>query len=95
MNEHSNRILEQMIKIIEDYKTGNLNLRYLVDGLEGSISALEEKIPENFSKQWYDHWGALEEWLSLKLEEERKEKILQEIDSLEQLITNYIVDSTS
>ena len=83
-------VLENMLNVIEDYRLNKIDLRNLVDSLEGSLSALEEKLPSEFYNDWYEHWGELEIILSLGIENARQEKISRKLIQIESLINNII-----
>ncbi len=93
--EHTNRIVYRMVLMLTDYRDGRLNLRYLIDSLEGSLTSIEEKMPDDFLKGFYEHWGNLEQWLALGLEEERRQEILTEVKSLEKFLSNYVTANPS
>lgn len=61
MNKQTLRILRQAVLIVEDFERGEHSLAYTVAALEGSLRAIEEKLPQTFMKNWYEHWGSLEE----------------------------------
>jgi hypothetical protein len=82
MNEHTKRILERMQFLLREYREGDISLAHLVGSLEGSLSALEEKLPHIFYDTWYEHWGELETYLALGIEEEREAEILKEVEAL-------------
>ena len=90
MTEHTERILHRMVKIINQYKNGEVTLPYLVNSLEGSISAIEEPLSEAFKEIWYKHWGNLEIVLALNEEEGKRNDILADLDGLEVLIKQTI-----
>lgn len=83
MNEHTQRILERMLSLLKGYREGDVSLTYLVSSLEGSLSALDEKLPRTFYDPWYEHWGELETYLALGIEKERKAEILKEVEALD------------
>jgi hypothetical protein len=86
MNEHTQRILERMLSLLTGYREGDVIFTHLVRSLEGSLSALEEKLPRTFYDTWYEHWGELETYLAIGIEKERKAEILKEIEALDTLI---------
>ena len=90
MNEHTRRILRQMLTLLGEYQRGIANLRYLVDGLEGSLNAVEEELPEAFYTQWYIHWGGLEQILAAGTERKHRMEILEEVKMLEALLSQYL-----
>ncbi len=89
--DHTNRIISRMIQLIDDYRNNNINLNQLVNSLEGSLTALEERPSEDFLKDWYAHWGALEQWVALQLEDQRQSQILEELKFLEVLLSSYLL----
>lgn len=91
MNEHTQRILERMLSLLNQFKKGEVALSHLVNSLEGSLSALEEELPRAFYSGWYEHWGELETYLALDLEKERSLDILKEIEALDVLIKQYLI----
>lgn len=68
------------------YRDGEINLSYLIDSLEGSINALEEKLPIDWNKKWGMNMIKLDTYLALRLETERKSEILETLVELDQLI---------
>jgi hypothetical protein len=83
MEEYTSRVLNRMLLILKQYKENEISLSYLVNSLEGSLSALEESLPASFYDLWYEHWGELETYLALGIEKERESEILEEIKLLE------------
>ena len=65
MTDHTLRLFEQMMFRLEAYEADAISLRSLVDGLEGSFNALEERLPDAFYQEWFQYWGKLEEKLAL------------------------------
>jgi hypothetical protein len=90
VNEHTRRILKQTLTLLGEYRRGTANLRYLVNGLEGSLNALEEELPETFYTQWYIHWGGLEQILAAGTERKRRMEILEEVEALEALLSQCL-----
>ena len=86
MNNHSNRIIDYMHILISKYRDGEINLSYLIDSLEGSINALEEKLPFDWNEKWVMNMIELETYLALRLETEGKLEILETLVELDQLI---------
>lgn len=92
MDEHTRRILKRAIALLNEYQQGRIvSLRYLVDGLEGNLKALEEELPETFYTQWYIHWGGLEQILAAGTQQERRMEILKEIEALETLLSQCLL----
>jgi hypothetical protein len=65
MTDHTLRLFTQMMACLERFETHAIDLRSLVDGLEGLFNALEERLPAVFYEEWYQHWRSLEEKLAL------------------------------
>jgi hypothetical protein len=86
MNQISRSILERIFLIIRDYELGKTNLTYLIDSLDGSISALEEKLSSNFYANWTRPMLTLDTFLALDLEKSEKEKISLALNKLRQII---------
>ena len=59
-NSHTKRILLRMFNAIENFENEKSSLQSLVDFLEGSLNAIEEKFPETFYSDWFSNWGNLE-----------------------------------
>lgn len=85
MKEITLRNFITMLTIIGDYREKKIDLRRLVDSLEGSIDALEDKLPEEFYLEWHKHWNKLEVVLALGQEGEG-DYVLTELKFLEMLI---------
>jgi hypothetical protein len=91
MSEHTKRILNQMLALLSGYEQGTASLRYLVDGLEGSLDALEEELPKAFYDQWYVHWGGLEQILAAGTQDKRSVVLLEEdVKALKALIFQLV-----
>jgi hypothetical protein len=95
MKEHTIRNLTQVLTLISDYRENKIGLRYLVDSLEGIISALEERMSDDFYTEWDRSWAALEIALALNQEESRSNKIQDKLNILELLITKTLSDQVS
>jgi hypothetical protein len=72
--------------LISKYRDGEVNLSYLIDSLEGSINALEEKLPFDWKEKWVRNMIELDTYLALRLETEQKSEILETLVELDQLI---------
>ncbi len=92
MNDQTIRILSRDLELISDYRQAKLPLRGLVDSLEGSINALEERLPRQFYGDWEKSWGELEIALALDKEELYASKIGEELANLERLIIELLPD---
>ncbi len=98
MQEKTNRIFKQMLVLLDQYRLGEISLRKLVDGLEGGLNALEERLPSAFYTKWYNHWGKLEEILAVSLEgfgaeDKSHQQILEEAAVLRSLLGSEISGS--
>ena len=60
MRPYTTQILSKLINYIDLYLESKITLRELVEHLEHSLNALEEKLPEAFYPNWNEHWGNLE-----------------------------------
>jgi hypothetical protein len=89
MNQHSCRILNNLIALLQDYEAEKSSLRRLVDGLEGGLQAIEEPLPQDFYDEWYKYWGGLEIVLATGTESESTEKIRGKIQALHILLSRY------
>jgi hypothetical protein len=89
MNDHTQRILKQMINLLEDHLEEKSNLTILVNGLEGCMNAIEEKMPETFQTHWYIHWAELETILAMGTEIVRQKEIFEEINAFKDFLSNY------
>lgn len=88
MNENTIRINRRMQTIIRDNKNGNCTLAILVNGLEGSFTAREEKMPNEFITKWFIHWRGLEQIFAAGSEQAIKTEIKEDIRGLEDLLPN-------
>jgi hypothetical protein len=95
MNEHTRSILDRMLSIISDYRVKKISLRNLVDSLEGSLNAIEEKLPSKFMDSWYEYWGDLEIILSSKemKADSYDNETLVALNELESNISNYLLNN--
>jgi hypothetical protein len=91
MNQHTISVMTKMTQMLSEYEAGKLNLRYLVDSLEGSINVIEEKMPADFMNRWYEYWGDLEIILSSNEEEIYKKECINQSAELEKLLHEYII----
>jgi hypothetical protein len=90
MDVHTRNIIGKMATMLQEFKKRKVNLRALVDGLEGSINALEEKLPDSFYTKWYSHWGSLEQYLATGSEKQFKKEIIMEVEALEGLLDEVV-----
>jgi hypothetical protein len=89
MEETTIRNFNTMLTLIDDYRRHKINLRWLVNSLEGSINALEERMSTEFFLEWYRYWNKLETVLALGKDDEF-EYVLSQLRHLEVLIENTI-----
>ena len=82
MNDHTRRILTRMRDLLEAHSADKMELRELVDSLEWSLNAVEERLPSDFYSAWYDAWGTLEQVLALGTEVNRAGEISHAITAL-------------
>jgi hypothetical protein len=90
MNIHSREILNRALIIIKRYRNNEIGLAYLVNSLEGSLTALEEQMPEEFLEKWFSYWGDLEIILSLEEEKQAQNAIYNDLQGLENLISGLL-----
>jgi hypothetical protein len=95
MDQHTSSLLEKMLSLLRDFQQKQISLHYLVDGLEGTYNAIEQKLPKAFDLKWYEHWGALETILAvtvegLSTEQQNESAIAVECHALELLIRAYL-----
>jgi hypothetical protein len=86
MNEKTSRILNRILLLLSNYRLGETNLAYLVDSLDGSLGALEEKLPDEWRDRWSRKMIELDTYRALGLEMERKSDILENLKQLTRLI---------
>ena len=67
MKPYTTQILSKLINYIDLYLESKITLRELVEHLEYSLNALEEKLPEAFYPNWFEYWGNLEVELAMSL----------------------------
>ena len=91
MNQQTRNILQRSLSLINDYIEDRISLSRLVSSLEGSLNALEEKMPDQFYKLWYVYWSNLEIVLSLGIKPETKQKIIGDLIELEKIINNQLL----
>ena len=91
MNDHSNRILSRMLLLVSKYRLGEINLAYLVDSLDGSLDALEEKLPDEWKDKWSRKMIGLDTYLALGLEAEKRSEILENLVQLDKLIQELLL----
>lgn len=90
MDQHTRRILGRALGLISDYQGGTVDLRCLVDGLEGSLNAVEEELLGSFYARWYAHWGGLEQILAGGAQGIRSVEIREETEALEALLNETL-----
>ena len=72
MNSHTVRILRYAYLLLEKHEQNKVSLKYLVDSLEGSYTALEEKLSQDLVDGWFDHWEPLKYILEMNIAFEKK-----------------------
>ena len=90
MNPHSRTILQRSLEFIDNYRNGLISLKKLVNSLEGSLNALEEKLPKEFYESWFSFWGDLETVVALGNELQTHEDVNRDIESLEEIISKVL-----
>jgi wobble nucleotide-excising tRNase len=90
MKQHSRAILQRSLSVIHSYRRNDISLGQLVSSLEGSLNALEEKMPEEFYSLWYSYWGNLETALALGIESQAQKEISEDLDVLEKTINKQL-----
>ncbi|KAA3642830.1 MAG: hypothetical protein DWQ07_20110 [Chloroflexi bacterium] len=60
MKPYTKQTLSKLINYIDLYLESKITLRELVEHLEHSINALEERLAESFYPNWNEYWGNLE-----------------------------------
>jgi hypothetical protein len=68
MYQSTLNILQGIMITIKNYNDNNQSLRKIVDDLEGSVNAIEEKLSNKFYSNWQTHWGNLEIILAMGFE---------------------------
>jgi hypothetical protein len=84
-NEHQNRLLCDMINVIEDFRRGEIQYSNVVGGLEGSLYAGEFQ-NEDFVRQWYDYWTPLEILNATKGDSTTIEDIGEDLSAMEMFL---------
>ncbi|MDR3577813.1 MAG: hypothetical protein P4L50_28435 [Anaerolineaceae bacterium] len=92
MNQQTRNILQRSLLLINDYRYNKISLQNLVSSLEGSLNALEEQLPEEFYKLWYTYWGNLEIALALGINADTKQKIIGDLEELENTINKQLLE---
>ena len=90
MNTHSRAIIQRTLSLINSYRNRDTGLSYLVRSLEGSLNALEEKMPEEFYNSWFSFWGDLETILALGTEAQAQKDIIDDLEGLEKIINKQL-----
>lgn len=90
MKQHTLQIFARMLTFLKDYQQGMRSLRGVVDSLEGSLNALEERLPDSFYTEWYAHWGDLEQIAAMGTEHKHREVVLEKVKALESLLSQYV-----
>ena len=90
MNQQTKSILNRVLQNIEMYKKSEIDLDYLVNLLEGSINALEEKLPQEFYDAWFSSWSDLEICLAQGKQNIYRDELLIEIEKINSLVMSYI-----
>jgi hypothetical protein len=93
VNEQTKRILARMRIQLEEYLQRPTDLAGLVDSLEGALDALEERLPDSFYTDWFDHWGNLEQIRASGTQEDRRGEVVEEVSGLVALLNEEIVPS--
>lgn len=82
-----------MLILLKEYQQGMSTLREVVDSLEGSLNALEERLPDSFYTEWFTHWENLEQIVAMGTEHNRREIALEEVMALQSLLSQYVTSS--
>lgn len=93
MQEVTANKLSRVLSQIADYQAGKIELRYLVNALEGTILSMEEKLPKEFLSAWQRVFINLETIYALEKENVLKNEIKDELEKLETLIADILPDS--
>jgi hypothetical protein len=90
MQEVTVNKLTRVLNQIADYRTGKIDLRYLVSVLEGTILSMEERLPKEFLSAWQRAYINLETIHALDKESAFKNKIQDELVEIEALISDIL-----
>lgn len=92
MNEMTlnQRIIVRILNLINDYESGEVSLRRLVDGLEGSVKAMDPPLTGEEAAIFFQHWGMLEVIVATEEEEQYKEYIQESLVELRTIFSKLI-----
>jgi hypothetical protein len=90
MEQQTKSILLRALSLMKDYKNSSISLQQLVEALEGSLKALDERLSEAFYREWYNHFVNLDVAVALGIEKMNKEDILNDVNQLEKIINDQL-----
>lgn len=90
MKPQSLRIFNQILLLIKKYESGDIELNYLLDSLDGSLNALEENIPSGWKDRWLREIIELDTYCALGIEMGKKLEIQDNLQELTLLINEII-----
>ncbi len=92
MQEGTTNKLRSCLDLIADFRAEKIQLKYLVDSLDGILLSIEEPLPQEFLSVWQDALFDLESIYALGKEKVLRNEIKEEIERLEQLISGFLMN---
>ena len=94
LSSHTTRLLKNMLRLAKLYQDNDLNLRQLVDGMEGIVNAFEEDMTP-FINEWKPLWGVLEIALATNAEQRMRSDIKRTLAEIETLINSRLANNSA
>jgi hypothetical protein len=93
MIEHTKRMLNNMLLLITQYRSGNMGLLNLINSLQGCLSALEEPLPKSFYDAYYSQFINLDTISALDREGKEGDAIIESLTAIENILSDYIFNN--
>ena len=90
MNEHQHRLWLRMLRAIERYRDGAINLSSLVGELQGALDAGEFR-DVALTDQFYDFWSPLEIDNAVLGGEGKYEETRKEVDAMQRFLLEHLI----
>jgi hypothetical protein len=95
MYDHTRRILTRALNFIEDYKNNLIGPNQIMGLIGGSLSALEEKLPDEIYKSWNTCDWELEMLIVMQPELNQNQEVMECINHFEMLAKNFLAENES
>jgi hypothetical protein len=93
MYDHTRRILTRALEFIEDYKNNLISPNEIMGLVGGSLSVLEEELPEEIHRSWNTCDCELEMLIVMQPELKQNEEVLECLNHFEMLVRNLLAEN--